>query len=422
MVDSIGIAKRVFGAEYFDDDVETDSSKCISTRNRRLTCRACVEICPVSAISVSRGRLEVDHSNCTHCGACITVCPTQAFSSRWLPWVDLLSKCTSSLVETSGRPVIACVEGLSAADPEGVRDIAKVVEMPCLERVDEGLLLSLCATGAAEIHLVHGDCVSCETGCLGAAWTLVAEMSREMLGCVGYSVAIVDSDKLPEHAFDISSRRASGADMSRRDLFSSLRDDARQTAGQVVDEVMGSPEVMQVVSMLGLDLGGGSVLGEVSRGKICEWALGALAFRKGVVSDVANGSRAAAEESTASRTNSAGSTASVDSAAPKARASRSIAREVISSLCDVWMPTRVFGTPRIDPDLCSRCFLCTVYCTSHALSKLVTDHRVVGFAIKPWLCTQCGACVDMCKPDAIEVEPAVDLAALLEERETRSVC
>ncbi|MCZ4312469.1 4Fe-4S binding protein [Comamonadaceae bacterium G21597-S1] len=55
---------------------------CAHSRNERIGCNACVDICSASAIRSERGRqrIVVDANLCVGCGACSTVCPTGALS------------------------------------------------------------------------------------------------------------------------------------------------------------------------------------------------------------------------------------------------------------------------------------------------------------------------------------------------------
>jgi len=50
---------------------KVDSDSCVG-------CGACVDECPVSAISLNDEVASVDDSLCTECGACVDVCPTGA--------------------------------------------------------------------------------------------------------------------------------------------------------------------------------------------------------------------------------------------------------------------------------------------------------------------------------------------------------
>lgn len=53
--------------------VKIDKETCIG-------CEACVDTCPVSALSMVDGKAECDADACIDCYACIAVCPTSAIS------------------------------------------------------------------------------------------------------------------------------------------------------------------------------------------------------------------------------------------------------------------------------------------------------------------------------------------------------
>lgn len=43
-------------------------------------CSACVDACPVEAISMIDGKASVDDEKCIDCGACVGECPLEAIS------------------------------------------------------------------------------------------------------------------------------------------------------------------------------------------------------------------------------------------------------------------------------------------------------------------------------------------------------
>ena len=43
-----------------------------------MSCGACVDSCPVEAISEGDGKYVIDASTCTDCGACVADCPVEA--------------------------------------------------------------------------------------------------------------------------------------------------------------------------------------------------------------------------------------------------------------------------------------------------------------------------------------------------------
>jgi Fe-S-cluster-containing hydrogenase component 2 len=45
-------------------------------------CEACVDVCPVEAISMVDGVANIDQDECTECGTCIDECPVGAIEER----------------------------------------------------------------------------------------------------------------------------------------------------------------------------------------------------------------------------------------------------------------------------------------------------------------------------------------------------
>ena len=43
-------------------------------------CGACVEVCPVEAITLRDGKAQVDDDKCVDCGVYVGECPTEAIS------------------------------------------------------------------------------------------------------------------------------------------------------------------------------------------------------------------------------------------------------------------------------------------------------------------------------------------------------
>lgn len=43
-------------------------------------CGACVEACPVDAISIQGGKAQIETENCVECGVCEGECPAEAIS------------------------------------------------------------------------------------------------------------------------------------------------------------------------------------------------------------------------------------------------------------------------------------------------------------------------------------------------------
>jgi Uncharacterized Fe-S center protein len=48
-----------------------------------VSCQACLNVCPTSAISMQKAKACIDPHICIGCGECMTVCPTKAISLNW---------------------------------------------------------------------------------------------------------------------------------------------------------------------------------------------------------------------------------------------------------------------------------------------------------------------------------------------------
>lgn len=53
--------------------VKINKEKCVG-------CGACVDTCPVSALSMNGDKAQCDESACVDCGACVSACPVEAIS------------------------------------------------------------------------------------------------------------------------------------------------------------------------------------------------------------------------------------------------------------------------------------------------------------------------------------------------------
>jgi Pyruvate/2-oxoacid:ferredoxin oxidoreductase delta subunit len=366
VTDGIKILQSVFGPRDFVPDIQVDGEKCAARRHKRSGCRLCVDICPRGAISLVERMPEVDHDACTHCGACVTACPTQAIESAWLPWKNLVRDALHAVRAGDGVVRLSC-EGNPGSDGDIASRRGECM-VPCLERVDEALLLSMAAAGARRIELETAGCSSCEVGCKGAVWSLVAEQVTGMLRAVDSEAEVVTRERAvePEPADSIG--------VSRRDAITGVGESAMRVVGDIAEELVRESRYGQLAEALGL-FGEDSPIDHATRGRMCAWALETVVLR------------------------SAGGNA----------------REALDRFGGKRVTTRVFGEPVFDSEKCTNCFLCTAYCREHAIEKLKEGPRVKGFRITPLLCNGCGLCVDVCRPGALAIGHNVRIADILQE-------
>lgn len=82
--------------------------RCVRTRSRAAQCHACVDACPVDAVSLQGplGSVVVNLNRCIDCGSCQAACPTESFSGA----VDV-----ANAVETAGAALACTAERCLAA-------------------------------------------------------------------------------------------------------------------------------------------------------------------------------------------------------------------------------------------------------------------------------------------------------------------
>ena len=106
-----------------------NSLPCLACKSEKSSCKKCVDICPVDAIEIEDGGIEI-RDTCRKCGLCVAACPTEAFvSPRLQPkkFYDAVARaaashetayvtCTRALrrIPKESEVVIACVGDVTA--------------------------------------------------------------------------------------------------------------------------------------------------------------------------------------------------------------------------------------------------------------------------------------------------------------------
>lgn len=90
-----------------DSQLKTDRSRCLRMRLDGNRCSACIDICPVSAISIDDD-VRIDEGLCTGCMLCSSVCRSDSFEMVGLDFYSLLGRLRK--IESSvSSPVLGCV-------------------------------------------------------------------------------------------------------------------------------------------------------------------------------------------------------------------------------------------------------------------------------------------------------------------------
>lgn len=335
--------------------------RCVAVRNRNASCRKCVRTCPVGALSVAANELSIDAGACIACGACAAACPTEALVCVQPTDGELRHAAAAGIPPNGGRAVIACARIASKrqADP------ARYAEVPCLSRVDEGLVVELVSQGAESVLLVDGNCATCKNRACTQFAEAAVHYADELLAAHGSAVRVERTTGFPQ---DMRVESAEGLHGStRRGFFREAAGMARETA--------------KTAAMTTLENELGYKLDEPSIGERLR------VTASGTLPQLAMPRHEAA-----------------------INALDAIGQPVVEAL-----GTRLFGTVEIDAQKCNACGMCAVFCPTGALSrdcaaKPSDPLRYLEFSAAD--CVQCRMCVDVCWKGACALSSHVSTSEL----------
>lgn len=131
-------------------------SLCTGGRFRPSPCRRCIDACPAGILDKGAGGITVvDFHPCLGCGLCATLCPVGVFEMKNPSDQDLLAKVKKSL-RKAPQVAFCCFKSSALAR------IPAAVEISCLGRLNEAVLIGTAVLGAKTIWLNTGFCSPCE--------------------------------------------------------------------------------------------------------------------------------------------------------------------------------------------------------------------------------------------------------------------
>lgn len=343
--------------------------RCLQVKHRRTRCHACVDVCPAGAVHVGDNKIKVDFESCVGCGACSTVCPSEALIPIEPPDVKLHEDGEQLLEEAvqlglpEGTVCIACARKASRHEASD----QSYIEVSCLCRVHEELLIGLVAEGAKRIVLVDGDCATCKLHSCDEVTQMVQANAKAMLEYQGNAAVIERASSFPK---GIAEYVQYDLRDSRREFFSSSADQGKDAFGKTMRflikrEASKDSTVATVAEALGLT-------------------------REEDVQKVMEARRQT---------------------------------DLVDALYEVGEPTsdaldcRFFGTIEIDSVKCSMCCICAVVCPTKALKRAQgtkTDELGKRVLLEYWPsdCVQCHLCEDVCFKSCLTVKSGVSSEAL----------
>jgi ferredoxin len=345
---------------------------CAHSRNERIGCTACIDVCSARAISSdaslkgrtgNSGRIVVEPHLCVGCGACTTVCPSGALTyaaprpeEQGLRLRTLLSTHAAAggrdaalLVHSQGAGARAIrALGRAARASDAVQGVpARVLPLEVWHTASIGLDLWLAAIahGASQVWVLMSDEEAPDYRAAVAAQMRVGEAILQGLGYAGEHLRIVDARGVADSAAALSGPAPRQAPRAR---------DVDPTLG-ALDRALQAPP--------------------------------------------ASGVRRAA---------------SFAVQADK-RATLDLALEHLAAMAPAPAPDAIalpaaaspFGTLRIDTEACTLCLACVGACPEGALADN-PERPQLRFVEKS--CVQCGLCAGTCPEHAIALEPRLLLA------------
>jgi ferredoxin len=185
--------------------VDFRADLCAHSRNRKVGCTRCLDVCPTSAITPAGDHVAIDALICAGCGGCHAVCPTGAAAYAYPPADHLLERVRTLLDvyhRAGGRDAVLLVHesehGMALIDAlarTGDGLPARVIPFAVNEITQLGIELfaAAMALGAAGIRIIAGDRSRGERTALGRTIGL-AEAFLVGLGYGGGRVDLIETD------------------------------------------------------------------------------------------------------------------------------------------------------------------------------------------------------------------------------------
>lgn len=327
-------------------DLAIHPQQCSRLRHRNSTCVRCVESCLADAINLQE-TVDVDATKCTNCGACAAVCPSGALEATNPTNAELLHR----IEQRKGTACIAF-----ACPKAGCGSDERVVQVRCLGRLDESVLVGAASWQVEQILLVDGPCGDCPEvgGCKHVS--RLAEESNALLQAFGTPPRISFVSELPVSRSS-SGPSAPGEGLSRRAFFSMLTRETRVAAALTVSSVLETanetrPEIKKGALPQHLPANRELVLQALKR------------LGKAALPDLATQSEGWA-------------------------------------ICHI-------------SENCTGCQMCAFFCPTGALTREEKDGRP-ALAFHVARCTNCGLCRDICFWKSIELTTRIDLARVMSD-------
>lgn len=223
--------------------IEVSPKRCSYIRNWNSRCKHCLNVCQHEAIKRSVGRLSIDSEKCTDCGACVSACPTSTMATTAPTASEIVNQTRSLSAENGGHALFACTR---QAERFAI-DAQQVIVLPCLNYLDEYLIIGLFAVKVASVTLLGCDCEGCEVDCAEPYFDRAVASAQELLKLWHIEGKVRMLDEVPEKLCRTKNkkRKAAAITSDRREAFKqaggSMMGYLAQTVNDIVGTVTGEP-------------------------------------------------------------------------------------------------------------------------------------------------------------------------------------
>lgn len=147
---------NVWNPADYKERPRANASACLACRSEKSTCTACMDICPVDAISIEDGGIEIADS-CRKCGLCSSVCPVEAFVAPQIMPKKLYEKIASAAIQYE-TCYVTCTRALRRIPRDNEICLACIGDVPA-----EVWFALLCDFDNVSVYMPLDICEKCRT-------------------------------------------------------------------------------------------------------------------------------------------------------------------------------------------------------------------------------------------------------------------
>ncbi len=348
---------------------------CVKVRHRNANCTRCADACPSGAISVANNVVNIEAQKCLSCGSCAVVCPTDAIEFMRPTYEELKHRIHTSVKELHGEPVVVCAR----AAAHNVAHADKVVQVPCISRIDTATLLEAAVAGASKITIVDANCSTCKLKRAARNFQEVEREITDLLCAWNNSMEIIRTCEVPLDAQPEDEVTARGG-VSRRGFFTDMKASVKSAASEAltvtIENEIGAKKEHESIS---------SQLRIRDNGRLAQVS---MPRHEDIMEDLF---------------------------------------ELGEPVSGTTIMSTHWGSLIFDPDKCNMCGICATFCPDAALSRVVAspDESVPAFRrskieklecleFRLADCVACHLCESVCMHHAITISDEIECDDILE--------